>query len=78
MSEAVEHRGGDDRVAEDLAAGGEGLVGGHDQRAALVAGVDELEEQAGGVGVEGEVADLVDDQQRVAVEQARLARLERR
>jgi hypothetical protein len=34
--------------------------------------------QASGVGVEGEVADLVDDQQRVAVEQARLARLERR
>ena len=36
----------------------------HDQRAPLVAGADEREEQRGGLGVERDVADLVDDEQR--------------
>jgi hypothetical protein len=40
----------------------EGLVGGDDQRGSLVAGGDELEEQVGGLGLEGDVADFVDDQ----------------
>src|SRR6185312_897199 len=46
----------------------ERLVAGHDERGALVAGRDELEEQVGGFGLERDVADLVDDQQRVAAQ----------
>jgi hypothetical protein len=46
----------------------ERLVAGDDQAGAFVAGRDQLEEQVGGLGLEGDVADLVDDQQRVAAE----------
>src|SRR4051794_41938650 len=42
----------------------ERLVAGDDQRGALVAGGDEAEHQVGGLGVERDVADLVDDEQR--------------
>ena len=41
-------------------------------RGSLVAGGDELEEQVGGFGFEGDVADFVDDDQRVAAEPAQL------
>jgi len=64
VDEPVDHGGGDDFVAEDLAPGGEGLVAGDDQACAFVAGADEREHEVGGGGVEGDVADLVDDQQR--------------
>lgn len=47
-------------------------MAGEDDRAGLVAVGDELEEQAGGGGVQGQVADLVDDQQPVAVQSAQL------
>ena len=40
------------------------LVRGDDQRGPFVAGGHELEEQVRGLGFEGDVADLVDDQQR--------------
>jgi hypothetical protein len=49
----VDHRGCGDVVAEDLAPPPRGFVGGHDQRGALVAGTDELEDQVGGLGLEG-------------------------
>ena len=65
VDEAVDHRGGDDVVAEDLAPSAEDLVAGDDQRCSFVAAGDELEEQVRGFGFEGDVADLVDDQQRV-------------
>ena len=39
-------------------------------RGSFVAGGDELEEQVGGFGFEGDVADFVDDEQRVAAEAA--------
>ena len=68
VDEAVDHRGGDDVVGEDLAPSAEGHVAGDEDRALLVAGRDELEEQVRGVRVEREVADLVDDQQPVAAE----------
>jgi hypothetical protein len=55
--------GGDDLVAEDLAPGGERLVAGDDQAGAFVAAGDEREHQVGRLRVEGDVADLVDDQQ---------------
>jgi len=66
VDEPVDHRGGDDVVAEDFAPATERFVGGDDQGGAFVAGGDELEEQVGGLGFEGDVADLVDDQHRVA------------
>jgi hypothetical protein len=63
VEEAVEQRGGDDGVAEHLAPFGKAAVGGEDHGAALVAGVDQLKEQVPAAGDDGEVADLVDDQQ---------------
>ena len=63
-SSPVEQGGGDDGVAEQLAPFREAAIGGGDHGALLVAGVDELEEQIGAVGVDGDVADLVDDGQR--------------
>src|SRR6266581_1404196 len=63
MQEAVEDGGGDDPVAEHLAPDGEGLVRGDEDGALLVAAGDELEEQVGGQTVEGQVADLVDDEE---------------
>ncbi len=41
-------------------------------RGPFVAGGDELEEQVGGFGFEGDVADFVDDEERVAAEAAEL------
>ncbi len=62
VNEPVDHRRGDHLVPEDLAPGGESLVRSDDQRGPLVAGADQREHQAGGLGVKGDVADLVDDQ----------------
>jgi hypothetical protein len=66
VNQSVDHRGGDDVVAEDLAPPTEGLVGGHDQGGPFVAGGHELEEQVPRFGFKGDVADLVDDDQGVA------------
>ena len=63
VEQAVEERGGDDGVAEDLAPFGEAAVGGQDHGAAFVAGIDELEEGVAATGDDGQVADLVDDQE---------------
>jgi len=68
MDEPVDHRGGDYLVAEGLSPPAERLVAGHDERGALVAGRDELVEQVGGFGLERDVADFVDDQERVAAQ----------
>src|SRR6266487_7077648 len=72
VDEPVDHRGGDGLVAEDLAPGGERLVAGDDQAGAFVAGADEREHQVGRLGVEGDVADLVDDQERCPEQLAQL------
>ena len=45
VDESVDHGGGDDGVAEDLAPAAEGVVGGDDQAGSFVAGRDELEAQ---------------------------------
>ena len=68
VDEPIDHGGGDGVVAEDFAPAAEGLVRGHDDGGAFVAGGDELEEQVRGFGFEGQVADLVDDQQRVTAQ----------
>ena len=55
-------------VAEDLAPLFEAAVGGDDDRAALVAPGDEREEEVGRAALKRQVADLVDDEQVVALE----------
>ena len=68
VDEAVDHGFDGGGVAEDLGPGGEVLVAGDDEAGSFVAGGDEREEQRGGVGIEGDVADLVDDDERDASE----------
>src|SRR5258705_3107758 len=63
VCEPVDHRGGDDVVAEDLAPAAEGFVAGDDEAGSFVAGGDELEEYVGRFGFERDVADLVNDHQ---------------
>ena len=74
VEEAVEQRRGDDGIAEDVAPFGEAAVGGEDHRALFVAGIDELEEQIAAAGDDRQVADLVDDEQREAAEEADASR----
>lgn len=64
VDEPVDHGCGDGVVAEDLAPGAEGLVAGDDQAGALVAGADEREHEVRCLGVERDVADLVNHEQR--------------
>src|SRR5216110_2458878 len=63
MQNPVEDRGRDDAVSEDLAPAAEALVAREDHRAPLVAAADELEEEVGAGAIDGQVADLVHDQQ---------------
>ena len=70
VDEAIDEGGGDHRVAEDLAPGFEAAVGGDDDRAAFVAACDEREEEVRGLTFERQVADLVDDDQAVALDPA--------
>jgi hypothetical protein len=51
---------------------GEAAVGGQDHGPALVARIDQLEEQVAAVGDDRQVADLVDDQEGGAAEEADL------
>jgi hypothetical protein len=60
VDEPVDHGCGNNLVAEDLTPAAERLVGGDDQAGTFVAAGDELEEQVGCFGFEGDVADLVD------------------
>jgi len=61
VGELVDHRGGKNRVSEDVAPDRERLVGGDDIRSAFVAGRDELHEQVGCLSLKGDAAHLVDD-----------------
>ena len=67
MDESVDEGGGDHGVAEDLAPGLEASVAGDDDRAAFVASGDQRDEQVRRLRFEREVADLVDDEQAVAL-----------
>ena len=68
MQKAVEERGGDDEVAEDVSPLGEAAVRGEDHGAPLITGVDELEEQIAAARNDREVADFVDNEQGEAAE----------
>jgi hypothetical protein len=56
VSQAIDHRGGGDLMAEDLTPGAEGLVTGHDQAGALVASGDQHEHQVRGLGIKRDVS----------------------
>jgi len=68
VNEPVDHGAGDDVVAEYFSPAAEGFVAGDDQRCPFVAVGYLFEEQVRGFGFEGDVADFVDDQQRIAAE----------
>jgi hypothetical protein len=68
MHKAIDHRGGHRRVPQHLTPAPEGFVRGHDHAGAFVARRHELEEQVCSLRLKGDVADLVDDQQRRAPE----------
>src|SRR5258708_4230162 len=68
VDEPVDHRGGDHVVAEYLAPPAERLIAGHDQAGPLIPGRYQLEEQVGGLGLERDVADLIDDQDGIAAQ----------
>src|SRR5262245_28415967 len=60
VEDAVQDRGRDHPVPEDLSPAAEALIAREDHGAALVAAADQLEEQVGALAVDGQVADLVD------------------
>src|SRR5258708_21831733 len=70
MKEAVEQRGGDDRIAEHLAPFCKATIGGEDHGPALVARVDKLEEQVAAPLNDRQVADLVNDEERGPAQEA--------
>ena len=63
MNEAVDDSDRHCLVREDFAPFAEGLVGGDEERAPLVAGADELKEHAGFGVVFGDVGDVIEDQE---------------
>ncbi len=63
MEDAIKDGDRDDRTSEDLSPFSDGTVGGDEDQALLIASGGELEEEMGGVGLEGEIAEFVDDQQ---------------
>ena len=64
VEQAVDQRPSHEIVAEDIAPLVEGLLRGQDGRCGLVAADYQLEEEHGVVTGDGQVADLVDDEQR--------------
>lgn len=72
VDEPVDHGGCDDVVGEDLAPPAEGHVRGDEDRALFVAGHDELKQQVRGVVIEGDLANLVDDDELVSLEPFRV------
>jgi len=59
----VEDGGGDDGIAEHGSPFADRAVGGDQHAATRVTARDELEEEMGGVGVERQIAEFVDDQE---------------
>ena len=64
VQETIEQRGGDDWIAEDFSPFRKAAIGCQDHGPFLITGVDQLEEEVGPSGCDGQVSDLIDDQQR--------------
>src|SRR4029079_3488211 len=62
VKQRIEQGGGDHGIAKDLTPFGEAAIGGEDHGAALVAGIDELEEQISAARDDRQVSDFVYDQ----------------
>ena len=63
VDEPVGDGGGGGGVVEELAPVLEGEIGGDDGGGALIAAIEDLVEEVGAAGIEGEVAQLVDEEQ---------------
>lgn len=63
VKEPIENRRANDGIPEDLATGAETLITGEQNRALLIAPRDELEEQVGALPINGDIADLINDQE---------------
>jgi stage V sporulation protein SpoVS len=72
VHQAIDERRGHHGVAQDLPPLLEAPVGGHDDRAPLVAAGHQREEQVGRLALKGQVADLIHDEDVVALEAAQL------
>jgi hypothetical protein len=66
VQQPIQQRGGDHGIAEDLTPFRKAAVRGQDHGALFVSGVDQLEEQVGAAAGDGQIPDLVDDEQRGA------------
>ncbi len=63
VEQAVKDGGGHDRIAKDLAPFAHGAVGGDQGISELIAPTDQLDENMGGIRLDGQVAQFVDDQE---------------
>ena len=70
VKQPIEQCRGDNGVAKNLTPFGEAAIGGEDHGAALVAGVDELEEQIAAARDDRQISDLVHDQEGVSAKEA--------
>lgn len=68
MNQSVHGSQGHRRIGEDPAPFTEGLVGGDEHRAVLVARADQLEQHAGLGLVLADIGNIVEDDQVVAIE----------
>jgi len=74
MQQPIEDRRSEDVIAEDLAPLTDKLVGGDEQAALLVAASDELEEEMRRSLLEGQIAELVEDEEAWAWRRKRACR----
>jgi hypothetical protein len=70
VKQPIEQCGCNNGIAEDLAPFGKAAVGGEDHGAALVASIDELEEQIATARNDRQVSDLIHDQERRPAQEA--------
>jgi hypothetical protein len=68
VEEPIEKGSCDNGIAEHLSPLGEATVRGEDHGALLIAGIDELEEEVGAAGSNGEISNFVDNEQRGSAE----------
>jgi hypothetical protein len=60
VKQPIEQRGGDYGIAKNLTPFGKAAVGCQDHGTALIAGIDQLEEQIAAAGTDRQISDLVD------------------
>src|SRR5262249_9842146 len=70
VQKSVEQGRRDDGIPKNVPPLAEAAIRGQDHRALLIAGVDQLEEQIAGASADGEIADLINDEQRGAAKEA--------